>query len=260
MTRERILAAARGMRYRPNVLAQSLRLQRAFTIGVLVPDLAGVGPALAQAMTDTLRTAGYDVLLATHHMRPALVASRARLMIERQVDGLIVADGVRIRNAPVPVVSLAYTFHRVHASPASVVEVDLASSADAAIRHVVELGHRRLVLLTATRRFGYPWERALRNAARRMGVSIDSRWTGGGDASSFERAYLATRDLISDDPRYTTVFTADDGAAMGVLRALRESDLAVPSDVSVVGFGDYLGRGSVHATPDDSTDPVTGSW
>lgn len=95
MTRERILAAARGLHYRPNVLAQSLRRGRAFAIGVLVPDLAAAGSALAQAITDTLRMAGYDVLLATHHRRSDLVAARARLMLERRVDGLMIRSGGR---------------------------------------------------------------------------------------------------------------------------------------------------------------------
>ena len=71
-----------------------------------MPDLAAAGSALAQAITDTLRMTGYDVLLATHHRRPDLVAARARLMLERQVDGVIVADGGGIADAPVPVVRL----------------------------------------------------------------------------------------------------------------------------------------------------------
>jgi DNA-binding LacI/PurR family transcriptional regulator len=70
--RERILAAARGLLYRPNALAQSLRRGRALAIGVLVPDFAAAGSAIAQAIGDTLRIAGYDVLLATHHRRPDL--------------------------------------------------------------------------------------------------------------------------------------------------------------------------------------------
>ena len=88
VTRERILAAARGLHYRPNVLAQSLRRRRSFAIGVLVPDLGAAWSALAQAITDTLRVAGYEVLLAMHHRCSDPIAARARLMFEQQVDGL----------------------------------------------------------------------------------------------------------------------------------------------------------------------------
>ena len=52
--------------------------------------------------------------------------------------------------------------------------------------------------------------------------------------------YLAARDLIASRTLYTTLFTSDDGSAMGVIRALREHDLSVPRDVSVVGFGDHV--------------------
>jgi LacI family transcriptional regulator len=236
VTRERILAAARGLHYRPNVLAQSLRRGRAFAIGVLVPDLAAAGSALAQAITDALRMAGYDVLLATHHRRPDLVAARARLMLERQVDGLIVADGGGIASAPVPVVRLTYTCDRRYASSASRIALDLAASADAAMQHVVELGHRRLALLSAAMPFGCSWGRALTRAARRSGVRIDTRRTGCGNVSAFERGYLAARDLIASRTLYTTLFTSDDDFAMGVIRALREHNLAVPRDVSVIGL------------------------
>jgi LacI family transcriptional regulator len=78
VTRERILAAARDLNYRPSVLAQSLRRGKAFAIGVLVPDLASAGRALAQPIADTLRMAGYDVLLATHHGSPLGVAAPRR--------------------------------------------------------------------------------------------------------------------------------------------------------------------------------------
>jgi DNA-binding LacI/PurR family transcriptional regulator len=241
VTRARILAAAHRVGYRPNVLAQALRRRRAFTIGLLLPDLTGERPALAQSITDRLRTAGYDVLLATHHSRPGLVASRAQLMLERQVDGLIVVEGARIARAAVPVVRLAYTCNRRLLSPAWLVEMDLADAAAAAIRHVIELGHRRIALLTPPGPFGCPWSRALIRAAGGLLVHVDTRVIGGGNVSSFECAYIAARNLLVHGARYTTLFTSDDGAAMGVVRALRESDLAVPGDVSVVGFGDHAG-------------------
>lgn len=240
-TRERILAAARDLHYRPNVLAQSLRGGSAFAIGVLVPDLAAPGRALAQAITDTLRAAGYDVLLATHHRRPALVAATARLMLERQVDGLIVADGGGVVSGSVPVVRLTYTCGRRYTSSASRVALDLASAADAAVQHIVELGHRRLALLSEAMPFRCSWSRALTRAARRSGVRFDTRRaTGGGNVSAFERGYLAARDLIADHTSCTALFTSDDDSAMGVIRALREHDLNVPRDISVVGFGDHV--------------------
>ena len=119
--------------------------------------------------------------------------------------------------------------------------MDLADSAAAAIRHVIGLGHRRLALLTAPLPFGCPWARAISSAARGLHVHIDTRQMGDGDVSSFECAYIAARELLAHGARYTTLFTWDDAAAMGVLRALRESDFAVPGDVSVVGFGDHIG-------------------
>ena len=239
LTRERILAAARALHYRPNALAQSLRRGKAFAVGVLVPDLAA-GGALAQAITDTLRTAGYAVLLATHHRRPDLVAERAGLMLERLVDGLIVVDGGGIASAPVPVVRLTYTCDRRSASSTSQVALDLAASANAAMQHVVGLGHRRLALLSADMPFGCSWGRALSRAARHRGVRLDTRQTDGGNVSAFECGYLAAQDLIAGRTPYTTLFTSDDDSAMGVIRALREHDLDVPRDISVVGFGDHV--------------------
>ena len=260
VTRERILAAARGLHYRPNVLAQSLRRRRAFTIGVLVPDLAAAGSALAQAITDTLRMAGYDVLLATHQRRPDLVAARARLMLERQVDGLIVADGGGIASAPVPVVRLAYTCDRLHASSASLVALDLAASADAAIRHVVDMGHRRLALLSAAMPFGCSWGRALTRAARHIGVQLDTRRTAGGNVSAFEHAYLAARDLIAE-PNVSTRHSSRRTTAPRWESFERYENTISPCHV-MYRWSDLETTWTplLHATPDDGTCPVTASW
>ena len=185
--------------------------------------------------------AGYDVLLATHHRSPLLVAARARLMLERQVDGLIVADGGGIASAPVPVVRIKYNWDGRSASSASLVALNLGASADAAIRHVVDLGHRRLALLSAGMPIGWSWGRALTRAARHIGVRIDTRGTHGGNVCAFDRGYLAARDLIaSRTSHYTALFASDDDSAMGVIKALREHDLDVPGDVSVVGFGGHM--------------------
>lgn len=237
-TRRRIRERARALHYRPNVLARALRRGRASAIGVLVPDFAAVGSAFAQGVADTLRIAGYDVMLATHHRRPELVAGRAHLMMERQVDGLIVADGEELEGTPVPIVNLTYTNGRETASTARVI-LNLETSADAAVGHLVDLGHRFLTVLSAPTPFGSAWGRALSRSAGRRGIRLDTKPSETGYASDFERGYLEAQALIDCRHRSTAVFAPDDATAIGVIRAFRERNLDVPRDVSVIGFGGY---------------------
>jgi len=92
-TKDRILEAVRKYNYRPNFLARSLRSQRTFSIGVLVPELSdGYSAQVIAGIEQRLLEAGYLCLVATHHHRPDLLEERPLLLYERCVDGIIAVD------------------------------------------------------------------------------------------------------------------------------------------------------------------------
>ncbi len=241
-TQERILAAAERFNYRANTIAKSLRRQRSFTIGVLVPEISeGYASLVMSGIEDHLLQEGYLYFVASHRHRDDLIDEYPKLLLARAVDGLIAIDTPCARPFPVPVV--AVSGHR-HVDGITNIVLNHERAAFLALEHLTTLGHRRIAFIkgqafssdTAIR-----W-RAIRDATKRLGLSIDPKLVTQleGDSPSPDLGYQLTRRLLgaSDQPAFTALFAFNDISAIGAIRALRESGRRVPDDVSVVGFDD----------------------
>jgi DNA-binding LacI/PurR family transcriptional regulator len=239
-TQERIREAAARYHYRANTIAKSLRRQRSFTIGVLVPEISeGYASLVMSGIEDHLLQEGYLYFVASHRHRDDLIDEYPKLLLARAVDGLIAVDTPCTRPFPVPAV--AVSGHRPLPGLTNIV-LNHERAASVALEHLKELGHRRLAFIkgqafssdTAVR-----W-RAIREAARRLHLSIDAKLVTQleGDSPSPELGYHLTRALLAKGARFTAMFAFNDISAIGAIRALREAGLRVPDDVSVVGFDD----------------------
>src|SRR2546423_9039941 len=92
-TRERVLRRARQLNYRANWVARSLVMRRSFTIGLLLPDFThSFFAEIAKAIANTVRPHGYHVFTSYFEVDPSLDASEAAALIDRQVDGLVIAS------------------------------------------------------------------------------------------------------------------------------------------------------------------------
>src|ERR1700691_6007928 len=107
-TKDRIFAAARKFKYRPNFLARSLRTQRSFTIGVIVPEVSdGYSASVMSGVEDYLLQEGYFYFVASHRHRADLIEEYPRLFLERSVDGLIPPDPPWTFSLSVPVLTVS---------------------------------------------------------------------------------------------------------------------------------------------------------
>ncbi len=92
-TKDRIFEAARKFNYRPNLMARSLRTQRSFTIGVIVPEVSeGYAALVMSGIEDHLVREGYFYLVASHHHKNDLIEEYPRVLLGRSVDGVIALD------------------------------------------------------------------------------------------------------------------------------------------------------------------------
>ena len=106
-TQERIFEAARKLNYRPNFFARSLRSQRSFTIGVMVPEVSeGYAALVMSGIEDHLLNEGYFYFVASHRHRPDLIDEYPKLLLSRSVDGLIAVDTPWQQDFPLPVVTI----------------------------------------------------------------------------------------------------------------------------------------------------------
>jgi len=239
-TQERIRRAARELNYRPNFMARSLRAQRSFTIGVIVPEISeGYAALVMSGIEDHLLEEGYFYFVVSHRHRPDLIEEYPRLLQQRAVEGLIAVDTVCRKGVPIPVV--AVSGHR-EVEGVTNIKLDHARAAKLAIEHLAELGHRRIAVIKG-QEFSSDTEirwAAMRGAAKNAGVEIDQSLVGQlqGESSSPELGYQVTRKLMKTGEAFTALIAFNDVSAIGAIRALQEAGRRVPEDVSVVGFDD----------------------
>src|SRR5690349_442379 len=239
-TQELIRKAARELNYRPNHIARSLRQQRSYTIGVVVPEISeGYAALVMSGIEDHLLQEGFFYFVVSHRHRDELIEEYPLMLQQRAVEGLIAVDTAITSGTQVPVV--AVSGHRELPGVTNIV-LDHARAATLAMEHMTKLGHRRIAFIkgqafssdTAIR-----WE-SVRAAAQTLGVAINERLVGQleGESSSPELGYEVTRKLLSSGEPFTALFAFNDISAIGAIRALREAGRRVPEDVSVVGFDD----------------------
>lgn len=239
-TKKRIFDGARELNYRPNYLARSLRVQKTNTVGVLVPELSdGYSAMVLNGVESALSTAEYFYLTASHLHRADLLERLPRVLLERQVEGIIAVD-TPIRFSPVlPVVNVSG-----HDELDGVTNVVLnhQHAAELGIGHLYNLGHRRIAAIKGqdfSSDTTIRWE-TMNAAAQKRGIALDPALTIQlqGDTPSPEIGYTAMRSLLARGERFTAVLAFNDISAIGAIRALEEMGLRVPADVSVLGFDD----------------------
>ena len=242
-TKDRVFSAARQFNYRPNFFARSLRTQRSFTIGVMVPEVSeGYAAMVMSGIEDHLLNEGYFYFVASHRHRPDLIAEYPQLFLGRSVDGLIAVDTPWQQNLPVPVVTVSG--HNEVKGVTNVV-LDHVQAAEVALRHLVQLGHHDIAFMkgqTFSSDTEVRWN-AILKVAGQLRVEIDPKLVVQleGDSPSSDLGYYVTKKLVAGRRTFTALFAFNDISAIGAIRALRESGLQVPHDVSVVGFDDIQG-------------------
>jgi len=239
-TRERVRAAARKFNYQPSLIARSLRNRRSFTIGVLVPELSdGYHSHVMAGIGDHLMSEGYFYFSAHHRHKPDMIEEYPRILAARGAEGLIAIDTALSHSLTMPVVSVAG--HKKIPGVTNVT-LDHRHAAELCLRHLHQLGHRHIVFMR-----GQPFSadsderwRYLVAVAGELGIEVRPELTVQleRDLTTPELGYPVVQQLLQQNRRFTAIISFNDIAAIGAIRALRDANLKVPEDVSIVGFDD----------------------
>jgi DNA-binding LacI/PurR family transcriptional regulator len=253
-TKDRVLQAARKFNYRANFIARSLSLKRGFTVGVLLPELSeGYAAAVMSGVEDQLLKEGYFYFVASHRGRPDLIEEYPLMLIDRSVEGLILVNTPVSRPLSVPAVSVSG--HR-KVKGVDNVGVDNEKGAFLAMEHIVKLGHREIAFFKGhpgSADTAYRWNGVCR-AASTLGIRIQRQLTVQLQAGAScpgpsvpEEGYESAQQLLATGRPFTALVAFNDISAIGAMRALRDANLRVPEDVSVIGFDDI--QAAAYLTP-----------
>jgi LacI family transcriptional regulator len=244
-TRERVLAAAQTLGYRPNVVARSLVSGRSYALGVLVPDLAN--PFFVEVVAGAERVAaeaGYALLLCGEGTEPGRAAAHLDTLLGRQIDGVILdaANAAELADDAVAARALAGVNVVLVDQPPGRwpgVASDALAAGRLAAEHLLALGHRRLAFVgpAADVHAFRQRERGFVQALRAAGLALPSAWLRRAPATA-AGGMQAMRALLAERARPTAVFCANDLVAVGALKACAAAGVRVPAELSLVGCDD----------------------
>lgn len=245
-TRERVLEAARELRYTPNLAARGLAASKSYLVALLYDS---VSPSyllkVQQGATNICQEKGYHLIV--HPLRGSKQMSRDDIMtmLERlPVDGIILTSPLSENEALISVLTeLKIRYIAIGASTDTGAPVgpaiDNRSAAEDMTRFLIKSGHRDIGFIMGdpahiSARLRYEGFKAEMNA---HGLAINSEWVAQGDYS-FMSGEAAARDIFSRAERPTAIFASNDDMAAGVMAIAGQMGISVPDDLSIGGFDD----------------------
>ena len=243
-TRERVIEAAAKFDYRPSFYARSLRKRQTYTVGVLVPELSDdYSSQVLSGVEEHLIEEGYFYLTASHRRKPDLIEEYPRLLLDRSVEGFIFID-TALEKSPGALPAVAIAGHRRIEGVTSVV-LDQRRAADLALRHLYQLGHRKIAFMRGGSHSSDADDRwnCLMAVARDLKLAVPSELVAQLQlrVSTPELGFEPANELIQRSGDFTAIVCYNDVAAIGAIRALINHGLQVPNDVSIIGFDDIQG-------------------
>lgn len=246
-TRQRVQDSAQQLNYHPDATARRLARGRSNTIGIVMSQSAEQvynDAFLIQVVLGVEQIAaqnGFHVLIKP--VEPGTENGYTRLIYENLVDGIILSgpreddeEILKLHREGVPIMLQG----QLPNSSLPFVDINAVDGARSVGEHLIELGHRRIAMITNAS-LHYTSARQRRDgfcqAMQNAGFSVDPRLIKEGNYTPAS-GYEAMQSLLSYSPEITAVFVASDVVAMGAIQAIKQADLHIPQDIAVAGFDD----------------------
>jgi LacI family transcriptional regulator/LacI family purine nucleotide synthesis repressor len=247
VTKAKVLKIIKENNYRPNANAQSLRTNKSFLVGLFFKDHQDSGVkhpffrGIISGLEERLLENNYDMILFSANWEDQF--SYLEKCQFRNVDGAILMGMPKddsklpeLLNAKIPSVFIDLD---ISDDKASYIISDNEEGARKAVRHLVELGHKKIAIIegeqitipTQKRLAGYKAELKAQNLKVRDEWIIQGRF-------SVDGGFKAMEEILALKERPTAIFCMGDEIAVGAMQAIKEAGLKVPDDFSIVGFDD----------------------
>ncbi len=241
-TKQRVLEAVDRLGYVVNPQARSLAGGKSRVIGLLVPSLDnGYINEITRGIDDELNRLNYDMLLYTTHRDNGKEASYTVKLTKGLADGLLLivplldttyTDALKTQSFPYVLVDQVVP-------DSSIVDCTNWQGAYEATQYLIQLGHKRIGLITGIMELTSARDRldGYRAALLDNGISYDQDLVQPGSYSK-ESGYYSTCALLNSSNPSTAVFASNDLSAFGAMEAARSRGLSIPEDISIIGFDD----------------------
>lgn len=243
-TKERVRRIANELGYTPNVAARNLYLQRASTIGMVVPAMGDNTSydLIFNEISAAAAAADYCVMLGSSHRSLQMEERHCHMMVGNQVGAVIVApctSSVSHIKAACGATPVIFIGGKTDPAEEHTLLCDYRRGGALAVDHLTALGHRDIVLLTyePENRTILQKEEGFTQAMRDRGLTPRILRVGNA-ANTMQAGMDAAEQLLFRGELPTALWCASDYMAIGTMNALRHRGLSVPGDVSVMGHDD----------------------
>ena len=241
---KRVWQAIKQLNYFPNSHARTLVSGRSRLFGIIVENITNpFVPELIQSFEEVAVAHGYEILVSSSNSDPALLTTCVRRMLERKVEGVAVMtfgeeepilDQLTHRNVPIVLAEF-----KLDDPKASTILLDYSTGIQAAVDHLVELGHSKIAFFAGPHKLhsAITRENDFRSAMLKAELPIQKKWIVECDHTlkGGVAGYARLKELSA---RPTAIICSNDMTAIGVLRATYMEGLRVPQDLSVIGLDD----------------------
>jgi len=235
--------AAEKLGYLPNIAASTLRRNRSFVVGVLIPDITNpIFPPIIRGIQDIAESEGYTVITSNTDDDPDKERDAFRSMRGRGVEGIIIATA-RLSDPTVDEcikhqIPFVLVNRTVRNASVNAVILDEGTGVRTAMEHLHDLGHRRIACIAGPEETSTGVERldAYRNFMKIH--ELDCSLVEGTAKYTVEEGHDACERLLKRGDSFTAVYAGNDLIALGCIDALSQASLKVPQDISVVGTND----------------------
>jgi LacI family transcriptional regulator len=241
--------AAEKLGYFPNIAASSLKRNKSFVVGVLIPDITNpVFPPIIRGLQDVAEAGGYTVITTSTDDDPDKERNAFKIMRGRSIDGIIIATALlddpiveKCISDQIPFVLVNRT---VGTENVNAILVDEEFGVRAALDHLLELGHTRIAHVAGQQHSSTGVER-LRAFRDYMKVhDLDPGLVSNTKKYTIAEGFAACEALLRRASKFTAILAGNDLIAMGCIDALNKAGKRVPEDISIVGGNDipFLSR------------------
>jgi LacI family transcriptional regulator len=243
-TRQRVLSAIDDLNYQPNTLARGLSTKQTQTVGVIIPDISNPYYAeIVRGIQNVAEERGYSITLQNTDRRQYRIINDIRMLRSKMVDGIIFSGGNLNGRGQAPASVIKKLDVRVvvvgrHRGGFPAVLVNNILSAQEAIRHLVDLGHKRIGHIGGPPRSTTAQDRlkGYKKGLAEAGIKFEKQLVIRGNLTP-QSGFAAAREILSlKKNRPTAIFAANDLMAFGAASAAKELGLKIPGDLALVGF------------------------
>ena len=243
-TRVRVMTAMDELGYRPNAVARSLRTDATKSLGLIIGDILNpFFTGLARAVEDEARVAGYTVVIGNADERAEQQDHYVRVLLEQRVDGLLISPAAEatpmVAAAAASGTPMVFVDRVVPGLDVPSVRAAGTAATRDFIRHVHDLGHRRIAFISGPDTLSTGRERteAFVAAMAEFGLTVRPEYVRAGDFQAESgRAITAYFLDLAEPPEL--IFAGDNLMALGALQEFRARGLRIPQDVALGSFDD----------------------